>query len=204
MTKIKICGLKRAEEIAVANELALSYIGFVFAKSKRQVTIEEARVLKAHLNTNCKAVGVFVNHNVLEMIQLVDEGIIDVIQLHGNETEDVIMSIRQALPNVELIKAVSVISIEDVIKWNHSQVDYLLLDNGSGGSGMCFDWNILHQVDACRKPYFIAGGLTPDNVSQVIPFAPYGVDVSGGVETKGVKDVWKMRKFVEKVRGLHE
>ncbi len=204
MTKIKICGLKSEEDIMSANELALSYIGFVFAKSKRQVTIEEAQVLKAGLNKNCKAVGVFVNHNVKEMIQMVNEGIIDVIQLHGDEAEDVIMHIRQALPKVELIKAISVTSIEDIIKWNHSQVDYLLLDNGSGGSGMCFDWNILQEVDACKKPYFIAGGLTPDNVEQVISFAPYGVDVSGGVETNGVKDARKMRKFVEKVRGVHE
>ncbi len=200
MTKIKICGLSRIEDIQVANELELEYIGFVFAKSKRQVTVDQARDLKIKLRKNIQVVGVFVNHSVEKVMQLIDESIIDVVQLHGVETEDVILKIKHSNPSTKIMKAVSMTCVEDALKWNDSKVDYLLLDHGVGGTGEAFDWSLLNGLEALKKPYFIAGGLNVENVSDVLAYQPFGVDVSGGVETLGKKDSEKMREFVEKVR----
>ncbi|MFI3200636.1 MAG: phosphoribosylanthranilate isomerase [Eubacteriales bacterium] len=200
MPKIKICGLSRIEDIQEANKLELDYIGFVFAKSKRQITVEQARELKVGLRKNIQVVGVFVNHSIKEMIELRNEGIIDVVQLHGTETEDIIVQIKNSNPSTKIIKAVSMTCVEDALKWNDSKVDYLLLDHGAGGTGEVFDWSLLEGLEAFKKPYFIAGGLNPENVADVLVYKPFGVDVSGGVETLGKKDCEKMRGFVEKVR----
>ncbi|MFI3164234.1 MAG: tryptophan synthase subunit beta [Bacillota bacterium] len=200
MTKIKICGLKREIDVINANELMPEFVGFVFAKSKRQVPKETVKILKSKLDKNIKAVGVFVNEDIDFIIELADENIIDIIQLHGCETFECIAKIKKLLPETEIIKAINVQSISNVLAWENSQVDYLILDNGAGGTGEKFDWNILSGLENFSKKLIIAGGLNPQNVSEVIKTNPYGVDVSSGVETDGFKDKDKMFAFVQNVR----
>lgn len=201
MTKIKICGLKRMKDIQVANQLNPDFIGFVFAKSKRQITAETAKTLKSMLKPTIKVCGVFVNEKIQTMCDLVKENTIDVIQLHGNETEKDIEEIKSILPQTEVIKALNVRQKTDIITWENSKADYLILDNGVGGTGEKFDWEILKELTNFHKKIIIAGGLDPKNVSEVLKFNPYGVDVSSGVETDGYKDKEKMHEFVQKVRG---
>lgn len=200
MTKIKICGLKRIEDVEYVNKYHPDYAGFVFAKSKRQVTKELAKSLQNALLPEIKSVGVFVSHPVEEVVDLVKDGIIDVVQLHGKEDGAYIAKLRKSIPNTTIFKAVSVKTIEDILVWKDADVDYLLLDNGAGGTGEVFDWNILYNMENFPKPYFIAGGLHPENVSEVLQFASFGVDVSGGVETDGCKDEMKIKRFIETVR----
>lgn len=204
MTKIKICGLKRMEDISFVNQYKPDYVGFVFAKSKRQVTSTCAKALQDALLPEIKTVGVFVNHPMAEVIGLVKEGIIDVVQLHGKEDGHYIEELRKSIPEATIFKAVSVKTIEDILAWKDADVDYLLLDNGAGGTGEVFDWNILHDMTDFPKPYFIAGGLNPENVSEVLEFEPFGVDVSGGVETDGCKDELKIKAFIENVQNCRE
>ncbi len=200
--KIKICGLRRAEDIDLVNAMQPDYIGFVFAKSKRNVTPETAAQLKAMLSPNIQTVGVFVNHDVAVIHALLDAKTIDVVQLHGTETEEDIRALKTNYPTVPIIKAVSVTSASDNLAWADSAADYLLLDNGAGGSGKPFDWAVLPTLSTFAKPYFIAGGLTPSNVTSVLPFAPYGVDVSSGVESTetGYKDPELVATFIHTVR----
>lgn len=200
--KIKICGLRRAADIDLANATKPDYIGFVFAKSKRQVNFETALALKKRLDPAIQAVGVFVNHDMRDLFALLDAKVIDVVQLHGGEPEEMICAIKSAYPAIPIIKAVSVRTAEDILAWANSNADYLLLDNGAGGTGKSFDWAVLPQLSALTKPYFIAGGLTPQNIATVLPFAPFGVDVSGGVEDTqtGYKDPAKVAALIQTVR----
>ncbi len=199
MSKIKICGLSRIEDIKIANALPLDYIGFVFAKSKRQVSFAKAKELKAHLKKEIQVVGVFVDATEQDMVSLVEGNIIAVIQLHGKETEADIKRLKERLPNTPIIKAIPVTTIEDILTWEFSQADYLLLDHGAGGTGEAFDWQILNKLQGFEKPYFLAGGLDTNNVAEALSHRPYGVDVSSGVEIDGKKDEEKMKKFVEVV-----
>lgn len=199
--KIKICGIKRIEDVKFLNELKPDYVGFVFAKSKRKITKETAKTLKENLDDNIKTVGVFVNHDLDEIRNLVEEKIIDIVQLHGDETEIDICNLKTT--NVKVIKAISVKSKEDILKWENSSADFLLLDNGAGGTGEKFDWNILKEMNM-KKDFFIAGGLRPNNVQSVLKFKPFAVDVSGGVETDNLKDKEKIKKFIENARNYDE
>ncbi|MFA9464913.1 MAG: indole-3-glycerol phosphate synthase TrpC [Velocimicrobium sp.] len=204
--KIKICGLRRDMDIDYANQLKPDYIGFVFAKSKRQVSPEEAKRLKMGLSKEINAVGVFVNENVDIIIQLLNEGTIDIVQLHGNESEEDICLIKQA-SGKPVIKALKVRSPEDVIKWENSSADYLLLDNGEG-TGEKFDWKILENLgkSLSMKPFFLAGGLCAKNMEEacyaVRPFVPFGLDVSSGAEMDGYKDFNKMKQIIAVGREL--
>lgn len=201
--KIKICGIKRTQDIKVLNKLKPDYVGFVFAKSKRQVSIEKAKLLRENLDKQIKTVGVFVNHNQGEVEKLIEEKIIDIVQFHGDENELDIIRIKSKFPRIKIIKAVSVKTKEDILKWENSSADYLLLDNGKGGTGEQFDWNVLSEINI-KKDFFIAGGLNPENVTYVFKHNPFGVDVSGGVETDNIKDEVKIKKFIEKVREYNE
>lgn len=196
--KVKICGLKSAADIETANHLKPDYIGFVFAKSKRQVTKEEAKILKSNLDINIQAVGVFVDENIDIICQLLTENIIDIAQLHGTEDENYIQNLKQQTKK-PVIKAISVKNLEDVLKWQNSTADFLLLDNGKGGTGEKFNWQVLENSNF-QKPYFLAGGLTPQNVTKATKFNPYAVDVSGGVETNGTKDKTKIEQFITNTR----
>jgi phosphoribosylanthranilate isomerase len=199
MTKIKLCGLSRPQDIEAANELKPDYIGFVFApNSRRYVTPETAAGLRAKLSPDIQAVGVFVNEPPESVHALLASGTIDIAQLHGREDEDYIAALR-ALTSKPLIQAFRVDRAEDVSKARASSADFILLDAGNGGTGTTFDWGLIRDL---RRPYFLAGGLDAGNAAQAVArLHPYAVDVSSGVETGGLKDPNKMTDFVRAVRG---
>jgi len=197
MTKIKICGLSRVTDIEAINTLKPDYIGFVFAKSKRRVTATQATSLRKFLSPRITPVGVFVDEAIESIQLLVQDGVIDVIQLHGIEDEEYIQRLKWQT-HKPVIKAISVQSKGDVQKWSNSAADYLLLDHKNGGTGQSFDWDIIGKT--C-KPYFLAGGLTPENISKAtLKTTPYAVDVSSGVETDGIKDPIKIHQFIRRAR----
>ena len=202
MSKIKICGIRRKEDIQYVNESNPDYIGFVFANSKRKVTKEEAKELRVCLNPSIIPVGVFVNEQSEVVAELLNTGIIDVAQLHGDEEEAYIAKLRQLMKRGELIKAVRVADEEDVRKAASVSAEYLLFDTYTagvyGGTGKCFDWSLLKDV---KKPFFLAGGIGADNVEQALnEIRPYAVDVSSSVETNGLKDRVKIMEVVQRVR----
>ena len=196
-TLIKICGLSRSEDIEVVNELLPDFIGFVFyEKSKRNVTKDVAKSLKEKLDSRIPAVGVFVDADPEFVISLLEEGIIDIAQLHGSEDEEYIQNIR-AKTGRKVIKAFVVNDAQSLEEAEKSSADYLLLDSGMG-TGSTFDWSKLDEV---TRPYFLAGGLGLDNIDKALSeIKPYAVDVSSGVETDGVKDPAKIREFINRVR----
>ena len=195
--KVKICGLTRLEDIACVNRLQPDYIGFVFwPRSRRFVDRQLAAQLKALLSPAIQAVGVFVDAPLEEVAGLLTDGIIDIAQLHGEESEEEIRYL-QAVTGRPVIKAVKVHSRQDVEAWLDSEADYLLFDSGMG-SGQTFDWSLLEGVD---RPYFLAGGLGADNLEQVLNHGgPCGVDLSSSVETDGLKDPEKMQRVMELVQ----
>lgn len=194
--KVKFCGLTRIEDIQYVNELMPDYIGFVFANSKRQVNEEQARELKRKLNPYINIVGVFVNEDSNKIIELLDKGIIDIAQLHGNESEEEIKNIKKK-SGKKVIKAIKVKSSEDIKKWKNTIADHLLLDNGQG-TGKTFDWSNVKEVNS---NFFLAGGLTVDNVEEaIIKISPMAIDISSGIESNGVKDYIKMKKVIEIVK----
>lgn len=195
-TKIKICGLTRECDIDCVNEQRPDLIGFVFAKSRRQVTDEQAAALKRRLSPDIQAVGVFVREDNGRIISLVKRGIIDIIQLHGGESEETVRLLKKEC-GCPVIRAVSV-GNEDISQLNSSAADYLLLDNGAGGTGKTFDWSLVSNIE---KPFFLAGGINIDNVGQGIErFHPFAVDISGGVETDGLKDPAKITEIIRRIR----
>lgn len=199
MTKLKLCGLSRSCDIEAANRLKPDYIGFVFAKkSRRYINPAQARSLRAGLDKGISPVGVFVNESPETIAGLVRSGTIDVVQLHGSEDEVFLQKLR-GLVSCPMIKAFSVKTPQDVRIACESSADFILLDSGGGGTGTVFDWNLLEPI---QRPWFLAGGLSPENAANAIRrLAPYGVDVSSGIETDGVKDRQKMNDFVRAVRG---
>ena len=198
MSKIKLCGLSRKCDIEWANELHPEYIGFVFApKSRRYVSVDTAAELKAMLSEDIKAVGVFVNSPIESVAYILSRGIKDIAQLHGSEDEEYISRLSK-LTDKPIIKAFSINSAADVSTANNSSADMVLLDSGQGGTGTNFDWKLLGNIN---RPYFLAGGLCCENISQAITaLDPYAVDVSSGIETNGCKDKNKMAAFVAAVR----
>lgn len=199
MTRVKICGLRRKEDIQAVNELRPDYIGFVFAKGRRQVRMEEAMALRRLLVTDIRAVGVFVDEPLERILDVLKCGVIDMVQLHGREDETYIDKLKcQAGSLVQIIKAVRMDSADSADAWQGSAADYLLLDNGAGGTGQAFDHNL---IKAMRKPFFLAGGMKPANVEEAIKTVhPYAVDVSSGVETDGWKDRDKIEEIIRRVR----
>jgi len=197
--KIKICGLSREEDMEYANQVMPDYIGFVFWEhSRRYVSPEKAAALRRMLKPEIQAVGVFVDAPPEKIISLLEKGVIDMAQLHGEETEKDIRSL-QAVTGKPVIKAVKVRSRQDVEAWLDSSADHLLFDSGMG-SGAAFDWRLLADIPG---EFFLAGGLRPENLKQAVEaVGPYAVDLSSGVETDGVKDKDKMREAVTLVRSL--
>lgn len=198
MVKIKLCGISRLCDIKAANELMPEYIGFVFAeKSRRYVSPEQAAKLKEQLSKDIKSVGVFVNAKPEYIVDLLGSEMIDIVQLHGGESEEYINRLRQ-FTDKPIIKAFSVDRERDIEEANTSGADYVLLDSGKGGTGTVFDWNLIRKMN---RPYFLAGGLTVSNVGDAVEkLRPYAVDVSSGIETDGYKDRSKMEMFVKTVR----
>ena len=196
MVKIKLCGLTRRCDIDWANELLPDYVGFVFAGSRRRVTDEQAAQLRNILREDIPAVGVFVDEPIDHVAALVRQGVIQLVQLHGAEDEAYIRELRRAV-SVPVIQAFSVRSPEDIQAAGRSSADFVLLDQGAGGTGQAFDWSL---AAALNRPYFLAGGLHPGNAAVAAELRPYAVDVSSGIETAGVKDRQKMIEFVRRIR----
>lgn len=197
MTKIKLCGLFREEDIRVANILMPDFIGFVFAaKSKRFVSKETAAKLKKILDPRILSVGVFVNESPELIASYLEDGLIDIAQLHGHEDESYIKILR-TLTAKPIMKALQVHDKNDIAEIEKVSSNYILLDSGAG-DGKVFNWNLL---DGVNRPYFLAGGLNPENIAEAITrLNPFAVDVSSGIESSGVKDKVKMEKFVNAVR----
>lgn len=197
MTKIKLCGLSRIQDIEAANRLHPDYIGLVFAaKSKRRVSQLQAAELKSKLDPHIRAVGVFLDDDLNMVAGMMNLGIVDVVQLHGSEDEAYLRQLR-TITDKPVIKAFIINSAEDVRRAAASSADYILLDGGKG-SGKAFDWRLLRHID---RPFFLAGGLHPDNACEAVAtLRPFAVDVSTGIETDGVKDAEKMAAFVAAVR----
>jgi len=203
LTRVKICGLCRPADIDIVNVAKPDYIGFVFAKSRRQVDKRTAAGLKMMLNPDIKAVGVFVNEVLDAIISLCRENVIDMVQLHGDETEEYICRLKAAVDK-PIIKAVRVKDSSDASRPEYKSCDYLLFDSFRedtyGGSGISFDWSL---IEGCDKPFFLAGGINQDNIVEAIKrVAPYCIDVSSGVETNGYKDFNKVVNMVNTVRSV--
>ena len=189
MTKVKICGLSTAEAVETAVLAGADYIGFVFAKSKRQVSLEQAHELARLVTGKTKIVGVFVSPSLEDLEQAIAQVPLDIVQIHGNFDEALIPKI-----SVPVIRAIQLSAQEAQVS---SQADYLLFDAPVAGSGQTFDWNLLKD-QKIQQNFFIAGGLTVDNVRQAREtFQPYALDVSSGVETDGHKDIEKIKAFIE-------
>lgn len=201
--KIKTCGLFREEDINYANELKPDYIGFVFAESKRKVGVEKAYNLKNKLDKEIKSVGVFVNDNLDFILNLIREKIIDIIQLHGNEDNDFLDNLKTKT-NAKIIKFIPVENADSILNSLNIFSDFILLDNLKGGVGKTFNWDYLKEafelnkkfIEVFNKKYFLAGGLNKENINEALKFNPYCVDLSGGLETDGIKDFEKMKYII--------
>ncbi len=199
MRKIKICGLFRDCDIDYVNEAMPDFIGFVFAKSRRQVSTVWAEAMRPRLRLEITPVGVFVNESLAKVAKLLNDSIIEIAQLHGDENENYIQELK-TLTNKPIIKAVRVLSQEDIESAQHSDADFLLLDNGTGGTGESFDWGLVSKV---KKPFFLAGGLNAGNIEQAIAStSPYAIDLSSGVEIDGIKDREKILEIVRRMRNV--
>lgn len=253
-SRIKICGLSRPCDIDYVNVLKPDYIGFVFAKSRRQVSAGQAKLLKQRLDPEICAVGVFVNEAPERIVALVNDGIIDMVQLHGQEDEAYIRNLRSSLAEQEtetgrksggetvllqdsgsgpaalskeggsgeaalsqdsgsgetalpesgrkrqgpcpIIQAFSIRSPEDVVRACESSADYILLDQGAGGTGKTFDWSLIGRIE---RPFFLAGGLGPNNIRDALKVGAFALDISSGAETGGYKDFEKIELCINAV-----
>ena len=192
MTKVKICGLSTKEAVKTAVSAGADYIGFVFAPSKRQVTVEQAIELVKFIPSHIQKVGVFVSPSRVELLEAVDKVGLDFVQVHGQ----VVDKLFENLP----CGSIQAVQVDGNGHVPNSQADYLLFDAPVAGSGQTFDWGRL-DTTGLAQPFFIAGGLNEDNVARAIQhFSPFAVDVSSGVETDGQKDHEKIRRFIERVK----
>ncbi len=201
MTKIKICGLRRKEDILAVNEALPDYIGFVFSRSRRQIDERTALELKQLLHPQILSVGVFVNEEPDRIKAICDSRIIDMVQLHGDETPRDILKLKEYI-NRPIIKAIRVSGSASFHNAEDLCCDYLLLDayqkGQYGGTGEGFDWSVIPKL---HKECFIAGGIEEGNVGLAIHMLnPYCIDVSSGVETNGFKDKVKIHSIVTKIR----
>ena len=203
MTFVKICGLKEPEHVQTAIHAGADLIGFVFAPSKREVSIEQARVLAKLVPSSIKKVGVFVNADEAFLKEVYEKVPLDYIQYHGDETNAFIQHI--GLP---AIKALSIRNADDVLNAARYDVDYYLFDapgtDYRGGSGHTFDWSLLEQSNIPREKVRLAGGLNPSNVAQAIRLVqPFAVDVSSGVEKDNVKNSALIQSFLQAAKGAN-
>ena len=197
-TRIKICGLTRLEDIQAVNEAKPDFCGFIveFPKSRRNVTGAQLRTLREKLDESILPVGVFVNAPVELPAQLLNEGTISLAQLHGQEDEAYIRRIQKNTGH-QVIKVFSVKTAQDIENALKSPADYILLDQGGGGTGQTFDWSLIPEID---RPFFLAGGLGVENLETAVrTIHPYAVDLSSSVETDGMKDRDKILKAVQLV-----
>lgn len=210
MLKLKICGLRRKEDIDIVNKYNIDYIGFVFADSPRKVSYEQVKELSALLREDIIPVGVFVNEHMKLIVDLFKEGIIKIAQLHGDEDENYIKnlkakSLEQTGHEIPVINAIEINNANNydnfndkLLEWRDSVSDYFILDSGKG-SGKTFDWSLLDKnSEFFKNSIFLAGGLNSENLELAISqFNPYAVDLSSSVETDGFKNEEKIREIVE-------
>ena len=217
--KVKMCGISKVETIPAVVEAKPDYMGLVFAPSKRQVTVDQAKILVEELhrgyakkygsdtehdkNDTIKTVGVFVNETVDNLVTIANEANLDAVQLHGDEDEAFIQSLKERT-NVEVWKAIQIRTAADTEKWIDSSADMLLFDayhkDERGGTGEVFDWS---SLDAFERPFMLAGGIDSTNVARAIrTVRPYGIDISSGIETNGVKDDEKITAFTKIVKSI--
>lgn len=213
MQKIKLCGMMKPCDIEYANRVKPDFVGFIFANTRRKISPVQAKQFREALDAEIPAVGVFVNEDIPVIASLVQDGCIDMIQLHGEEDADYIRCLREVC-DVPVIKAVKVQTVEQIRQTAALPVDYLLLDTYRkgvlGGTGEAFDWELLREAKANAgdtaegelfgKPYFLAGGLHAGNLREAAALGSYGLDVSSGIETDGSKDFTKMVEVMELVR----
>ena len=213
MQKIKLCGMMKPCDIEYANRGKPDFVGFIFANTRRKISAAQAKQFREALDAEIPAVGVFVNEDISVITSLVQNGCIDLIQLHGEEDADYIRRLREVC-DVPVIKAVKVQTVEQIRQAAALPVDYLLLDTYRkgvlGGTGEAFDWELLREAKAAAgdtaegelfgKPYFLAGGLHAGNLREAAALGSYGLDVSSGIETDGSKDFTKMVEVMELVR----
>ena len=186
MTKIKICGLRRMEDILIVNKYKPDYIGFIFAHNKtRTISLNDALLFKDKLDNDIIAVGVFRNNDINEVINIANSKAIDMIQLHGDEDDNYILELIKHT-NLPIIKAYN----------NFKYADYALFDNIDPGKGMTFDWNTIN----CDKEFFLAGGIDINNIDNAMKLNPYCIDLSSSVEVNGFKDEVKIKEIIRKVR----
>lgn len=202
-------------DIEYANRVKPDLVGFIFANTRRKISATQAKQFREALDAEIPAVGVFVNEDISVITSLVQDGCIDMIQLHGEEDADYIRRLRE-ICDVPVIKAVKVQTVEQIRQAAALPVDYLLLDTYRkgvlGGTGEAFDWELLREAKAAAgdtaegelfgKPYFLAGGLHAGNLREAAALGSYGLDVSSGIETDGSKDFTKMVEVMELVRKL--
>ena len=192
MTKVKICGLSTKGAVETAVSSGADYIGFVFAPSKRQVTLDQSAELATLIPSHIQKVGVFVSPSQSELLEAIEKVGLDLVQIHGQVADDLFAD----LP----CSSIQAVQVDGNGHVPNSQADYLLFDAPVAGSGQTFDWGQLDTKDL-SQPFFIAGGLNEDNVEEAIQhFTPFAVDVSSGVETDGQKDHEKIRRFIERVK----
>ena len=217
--KVKMCGISKVETIPAVVEAKPDYMGLVFAPSKRQVTVDQAKILVEELhrgyakkygsdtehdkNDTIKTVGVFVNETVDNLVTIANEANLDAVQLHGDEDETFIQSLKERT-NVEVWKAIQIRTAADTEKWIDSSADMLLFDayhkDERGGTGEVFDWS---SLDEFERPFMLAGGIDSTNVARAIrTVRPYGIDISSGIETNGVKDDEKITAFTNIVKHI--
>lgn len=213
MQKIKLCGMMKPCDIEYANRIKPDFVGFIFANTRRKISAAQAKQFREALDAEIPAVGVFVNEDIPVITSLVQNGCIDMIQLHGEEDADYIRRLREVC-DVPVIKAVKVQTVEQIRQAAALPVDYLLLDTYRegvlGGTGEAFDWELLREAKAAAgdtaegelfgKPYFLAGGLHAGNLREAAALGSYGLDISSGIETDGSKDFTKMVEVMELVR----
>ena len=192
MTKVKICGLSTKEAVKTAVSAGADYIGFVFAPSKRQVTLDQATELAKLIPADVQKVGVFVSPSREELLDAIEKVGLDLVQIHGQVADDLFENLPCA--------SIQAMQVDGNGHVPNSQADYLLFDAPVAGSGQTFDWGQLDTTELSQS-FFIAGGLNEANVEEAIQhFTPYAVDVSSGVESNGQKDHEKIRRFIERVK----
>lgn len=215
MQKIKLCGMMKPCDIEYANRIKPDFVGFIFANTRRKISAAQAKQFREALDAEIPAVGVFVNEDIPVITSLVQNGCIDMIQLHGEEDADYIRRLREVC-DVPVIKAVKVQTVEQIRQAAALPVDYLLLDTYRkgvlGGTGEAFDWELLREAKAAAgdtaegelfgKPYFLAGGLHAGNLREAAALGSYGLDISSGIETDGSKDFTKMVEVMELLRSI--
>lgn len=214
--KIKFCGISQEDTVPVLAETRPDHVGFIFAPSKRQVTVEQAKSITRSLqdsihttsgNKCCSRVGVFVNETIPTIVEIAKVVPLSVVQLHGDETVTYIETLRsqlqeEQLESIEIWKAIQVQGKEDILPWKQAPIDGLVVDAYSkeerGGTGKTIDWSLLDEV---QVPYYLAGGIGLHNVARAIRrLQPYGLDMSSSLETNGQKDVKKIKSMAQIIK----